>query len=269
MFRNQYDNDISTWSPQGRIHQIEYALEAVKQGSAAVGLRNNEYAVLLALKRSSEELASYQKKLTRIDDHMGIAIAGLMSDARVLSNFMRTEAMRSKMIFDRPLPLFRIVSAIADKAQVNTQNYGRRPYGVGLLVVGYDDTGPHLYECVPSGNFFEYYAVSIGARSQSAKTYLERNFEDFAEAPLDDLVKHGLQALRDTLQQDKELNIHNTSIGIVGKDQNFKIVEGEELQRYLSLLGDETGKSSKPKTTTVADQPEDAGGQAPMETDSV
>ncbi|RUS26378.1 nucleophile aminohydrolase, partial [Jimgerdemannia flammicorona] len=133
-FRNQYDNDISTWSPQGRIHQIEYALEAVKQGSAAVSLRSNEYAVLLALKvgelyliiseemeqmgaavmRSSGELASYQKKLIRIDDHMGIAIAGLTSDARVLSNFMRTEAMKSKMLYDRPLPIFRIVSAIAD-----------------------------------------------------------------------------------------------------------------------------------------------------------
>jgi len=62
MFRNQYDNDISTWSPQGRIHQIEYALEAVKQGSAAVGLRSKDYAVLLTLKRSSGELASYQKK---------------------------------------------------------------------------------------------------------------------------------------------------------------------------------------------------------------
>jgi len=269
MFRNQYDNDISTWSPQGRIHQIEYALEAVKQGSAAVGLRSNEYAVLLALKRSSGELASYQKKLIRIDDHMAIAIAGLTSDARVLSNFMRTEAMKSKMLFDRPLPIFRIVSAIADKAQVNTQNYGRRPYGVGLLVVGYDETGPHLYECAPSGNFFEYYAMAIGARAQSAKTYLERYHEEFTAAPLDDLVKHGLQALRDTLQQDKELNIHNTSIGIVGKDRQFENIEGEELQRYLGLLGEETGRPFRVTATEVQPEEEAAGGEAPMDTDSV
>ena len=94
--------------------------------------------IFVSSQRSSGELASYQKKLIRIDDHMGIAIAGLTSDARVLSNYMRTEAMRSKMLYDRPLPVYRIVSAIGDKAQVNTQVYGRRPYGVGLLVSGYD-----------------------------------------------------------------------------------------------------------------------------------
>ncbi|KAG0145515.1 hypothetical protein CROQUDRAFT_658582, partial [Cronartium quercuum f. sp. fusiforme G11] len=71
--------------PQGRLHQVEYALEAVKQGSAYVGLRNKTHVLLLALKHFTEKLASYQKKLTRIDHHIGIAIAGLTSDARVLS----------------------------------------------------------------------------------------------------------------------------------------------------------------------------------------
>ncbi|KAI7889244.1 nucleophile aminohydrolase [Mucor mucedo] len=246
MFRNQYDNDVSTWSPQGRIHQVEYAVEAVKQGSAAIGLRSNKFAVLLALKRSSGELASYQKKLIKVDDHMGIGIAGLTSDARVLSNFMRAEAMKSKMLYDRPLPVQRIVNAIADKAQVNTQQYGRRPYGVGLLVIGHDETGPHLFECSPSGTSFEYYAMSIGARSQSAKTYLEKYHQEFVEAPLEELVRHGLQALRDTLQQDKDLNIHNTSLGIVGENHAFEIIEGEALQRYLDLLGEDTGRTRLP-----------------------
>ncbi|GAA6023959.1 hypothetical protein JCM10207_008643 [Rhodosporidiobolus poonsookiae] len=216
MHRNSYDNDNSTFSPQGRLHQVEYALEAVKQGSACVGLRSNTHCILLGLKRSTGELASYQKKLIRIDDHLGVAIAGLTSDARVLSNFMRTQAMSSRMLYNRPLPISRIVTAIADKAQINTQHYGRRPYGVGLLVAGYDDKGPHLYEFSPSGNCLEYYAMSIGARSQSAKTYLEAHFEEFADCDLPTLIKHGLHALRDTLQQDKELTIHNTSIGIVG-----------------------------------------------------
>ncbi|KAG9284184.1 hypothetical protein G9A89_022958, partial [Geosiphon pyriformis] len=255
-FRNQYDNDISTWSPQGRIHQIEYALEAVKQGSAAVGLRSSTHAVLLALKRSTGELASYQKKLIRIDDHLGIAIAGLTSDARVLSNFMRTEAMKSKMLYNRPLPVYRIVAAVGDKAQVNTQNYGRRPYGVGLLVVGHDETGPHLYETSPSGNFLEYYAMSIGARSQSAKTYLEKNFESFPNVSLDELVLHGLNALRETLQQDKELTTLNCSIGIVSADQKFEIIEDDRLQGYLDLIN------------TPATEDQTTGqGEAPMDTE--
>jgi len=246
MFRNTYDSDNTVFSPQGRLHQVEYALEAVKQGSAAVGLRSKTHSILLALKRSTGELASYQQKMFRIDDHVGIAIAGLTSDARVLSNFMRQQAMSSKMVFNRPVPVNRLVSAIADKAQVNTQEYGRRPYGVGFLVIGQDNSGPHLFEFSPSGNSYEYYAMSIGARSQSAKTYLEKNYESFADCSLEDLVRHGLHALRETLQQDKELNVNNTSIGIVGPasvhetgispNGPFRILENEAVEPFLQTM---------------------------------
>ncbi|KAF8592480.1 20S proteasome subunit [Ramaria rubella] len=245
MFRNTYDSDNTVFSPQGRLHQVEYALEAVKQGSAAVGLRSKTHSVLLALKRSTGELASYQQKMFRIDDHIGIAIAGLTSDARVLSNFMRQQAMSSRMIFNRPVPVNRLVSSIADKAQVNTQEYGRRPYGVGFLVIGEDQSGPHLYEFSPSGNSYEYFAVSIGARSQSAKTYLEKNYHEFPNCDLDQLIKHGLHSLRETLQQDKELTINNTSIGIIGpagphetgvQGSSFRILEGEKIDVYLKSM---------------------------------
>ncbi len=77
MFRNQYDNDITIWSPEGRIFQIEYAMEAVKQGSACVGLKSKTHAVLVALKRSTSELGSFQKKVFKIDDHMGMGISGI------------------------------------------------------------------------------------------------------------------------------------------------------------------------------------------------
>ncbi|KAL2911369.1 Proteasome subunit alpha type-6 [Polyrhizophydium stewartii] len=277
MFRKQYDGDITIWSPQGRIHQVEYALEAVKQGSAAVGVRSNTHAVVLALKvglvpytlaftlhRSSGELASYQKKVLKIDDHMGIAFAGLTSDARVLSNYMRSEAMKSRMIFGRNLPVSRIVASIGDKAQINTQRYGKRPYGVGLLVIGYDETGPHLYECAPSGNYFDYLAMSIGARSQSARTYLERHVDAFANASVDELILHGLRSLRDTLQQDKELNINNCTIGIVGKGTSFTVIEGDSLQRYLDMLVDTEAPAAAPTAPPAGDAPADA---APMETD--
>ncbi|KAJ3532923.1 hypothetical protein NM688_g7351 [Phlebia brevispora] len=276
MFRNTYDSDNTVFSPQGRLHQVEYALEAVKQGSAAVGLRSKTHAILLALKRSTGELASYQQKMYRIDDHVGIAIAGLTSDARVLSNFMRQQAMSSRMIFNRPIPVNRLVSSIADKAQVNTQEYGRRPYGVGFLVIGGDKTGPHLYEFSPSGNSYEYYAMSIGARSQSAKTYLEKHYESFVDCNLEDLIRHGLHALRETLQQDKELTINNTSIGIVGPagdhEKNvppegpFRILEGEDIDVYLKGMVPKEGEGAAPATAATeapagqAQQPPPAAG---------
>ncbi|WWC60768.1 uncharacterized protein I303_103344 [Kwoniella dejecticola CBS 10117] len=252
MFRNSYDSDNTTFSPQGKLFQVEYALEAVKQGSAAIGLRSKTHAVLLTLKRSTGELATYQKKLIRIDDHVGVAIAGLTSDARVLSNFMRQQAMRSRMTYGRAIPVGRIVQSIADRAQTNTQEYGRRPYGVGFLVIGQDETGPHLYEFSPAGTAFEYYAHSIGARSQSAKTYLEKNFESFENATLPELINHGLSALHDTLQQDKHLSLQNTSIAIIGpsdadsdienlaqssaaKKGNFRVWENAGVENLLKI----------------------------------
>ena len=114
MFRNQYDNDITTWSPQGRLYQIEYAMEAVKQGSACVGLKSKTHAVICTLKRSSSELASHQQKIFNIDEHIGIAIAGLTSDARVLSAFMRTECMNHKFVYGTPMQVGRLVLRVAD-----------------------------------------------------------------------------------------------------------------------------------------------------------
>jgi len=242
MFRSQYDGDISTWSPQGRIHQIEYAMEAVKQGSACVGLKSKKFAVIAALKRSSSELGSYQKKIFRIDEHCGIAIAGLTADARVLSKYMRTECLNHKFVYEAPLQVGRLVSSVADKSQVHTQRYGRRPYGVGLLVIGYDQTGPHLYETSPSGNYYDYKAMAIGARSQSAKTYLEKHFGSFENLSLDELIKHSLLALRETLQSSSDgLTAKNCSVGIVGENHDLKILEGDALASYLSGLDENQG----------------------------
>ncbi|WAR06754.1 PSA1-like protein [Mya arenaria] len=202
MFRNQYDNDVTVWSPQGRIHQIEYAMEAVKQGSASIGLKSKTHAILVALKRAPSELSAYQKKILPIDDHVGVAIAGLTADARLLSNFMRSECLNSRYAYDQSLPVSRLVAAVGNKSQVLTQKYGRRPFGVGLLIAGYDSQGPHIYQTCPSANYYDCKAMAIGARSQSARTYVEKHLEKFPDSSLEELIAHGLRALRDTLPSD-------------------------------------------------------------------
>ncbi|KAG7221137.1 hypothetical protein INR49_017515, partial [Caranx melampygus] len=236
MFRNQYDNDVTVWSPQGRIHQIEYAMEAVKQGSATVGLKSRTHAVLVALKRAQSELAAHQKKILHVDNHIGISIAGLTADARLLCNFMRQECLDSRFVFDRPLPTSRLVSLVGSKTQIPTQRYGRRPYGVGLLIAGYDDMGPHIFQTCPSANYFDCKAMSIGARSQSARTYLERCMDKFSDCNLNDLVQHGLRALRETLPTEQDLTTKNVSIGIVGKDMEFTIYDDDDVAPFLEGL---------------------------------
>lgn len=203
-----------------------------------------------------EDLGSYQKKLIRIDNHMGLALSGLAPDARILANFLRSQSLNSKLVYDRPLAISRAVNSIADKAQRNTQEYGKRPYGVGLLIAGYDETGPHLYEFLPSGSVLEYVATAIGARSQAARTYLERSFESFPDCSLDELIVHGLNALRDTLAQDKTLTFKNTSIAVVGLDTPFKLIEDEEITPWLERLDFVGRQQQQPQQAEPEPEPE-------------
>lgn len=254
MFRNQYDTDVTTFSPEGRLHQVEYAMEAVKrQGSVALGLRSKTHALVASLSRSPSQLASYQKKVHLIDDHMGMAFAGLISDARVLRKYMRNECLNYRYVYDSAMPTGRLITQVSDKAQYYTQNSSKRPYGVGLLVAGYDKTGPHLYQTLPSGNFFEYHAQAMGARSQSAKTYLEKHFEEFGDMKLDDLIIQALTALKGSSQ--KPLTSKNCSVGYVGPDQNFTILEGDSIRQYVDrVVGDDEEEDEEEDGNGMADE---------------
>lgn len=190
---------------------------------------------------------------------MGVAIAGLASDARVLSNYMKQQCLSSRMTYGRPLPVNRIVSQIADRAQINTQQYGKRPYGVGLLVAGVDEAGPHLFDFQPSGMTYEMTACAIGARSQMARTYLERNLNQVTKSSRDELITHGLRALKETLSQDKELTVDNTSVGVVGVDsetgktESFKLYEGQLLLPLFEALDKAEGGENKEGETMEVD----------------
>eukprot|EP00850_Spirogloea_muscicola_P011735 SM000074S21645 [mRNA] locus=s74:37909:39577:- [translate_table: standard] len=214
-------------------------MEAVKQGSCAVGLRSGDHA----------------RKIVKVDDHLGVAVAGLNADGRMLTLYMRNECISHKFVYESPLPVGRLVVQVADKSQVNTQRSWTRPYGVGLLVAGYDGTGPHLYQashcCLrrarlpltcPSGNYYEYHAMAIGSRSQAAKTYLERKFKEFSDSSLEQLIQHALTA-------EGELTTLNCSLAYVGKGTAFTIVEDAAMQPYLEAL-------------SAADEGGDGGGAA-------
>lgn len=151
------------------------------------------------------------------------------------------------MTYGRPIPLERIVTQIGDRAQTSTQMLGKRPYGVGLLVAGVDEAGTHLFEFQPSGMTQEMVACAIGARSQMARTYLERHLAEFENASRDELIKHGLRALKESLGQDKELTVENASLGVTGfasdgkrKIETFKLFDGPEIGPLLekALEGD-------------------------------
>lgn len=231
----QYDKDCTTWNPDGKITQISHAMEAVKQGTPVLALRSKNHAVLAAfMKKGQSEFCSHDKKIFKIDDHMGIGISGLTADARVLADYMRGECLQNRYVFEAPLQLGRLVSSIGEKAQIKTQVGGKRPYGVGMLVVGYDQTGPHVYETCPSANYYEYYAMAIGGRSNSAKTYLEKHFESFdGITDLQELIRHAVKGIAMTVADDHKLSTANLEVAIVGKDQDFKFLSEAEKKPFV------------------------------------
>mmetsp|Transcript_15136 Transcript_15136/g.36629 ORF Transcript_15136/g.36629 Transcript_15136/m.36629 type:complete len:240 (+) Transcript_15136:267-986(+) len=234
MFRNQYDQDVLTWSPQGRLHQVEYAMEAVKQGGAAVGCKNNDYAVLATLKRAASELSSSQRKLFKIDDNVGIAISGLTADGTAATKALRGDCTTHKFTFESQVDVGRLAARVADKAQISTQRSGSRPSGVGMLIAGIDDQGCHLFQTCPSGNLYNHVAVAIGARSQASKTYLEKNIIKLEALSLDELVIVALRALKEAAVD--PISDKSCSVAVVGRGTPFKILQTEDLASILETL---------------------------------
>lgn len=226
-------------------------MEAVKQGSATVGLKSKDYAVLVALKRSSSELSSYQKKIISVDEHVAASIAGLTSDGRLLSNFMQDECLNSRYVYEEALPVSRLVTATAEKMQKPTKVYGRRPFGVGILVAGYDSQGSHIYQLCPSANYFDCKSMAIGSRSQSARTYLERNLDKFPESSYEEIIAHGLRSLRECLPNEQELTTKNCTIAVVGKDKKLTLLDNDDVAPFLSLI-DQNKEKKEEKTTDTA-----------------
>merc|ERR1719359_661668 len=261
MYRNQqYDMDCITWAPSGRLLQVEYAMEAVKQGTPVLGLKSEKHVVLASFKRAQSELAEHQQKIFKIDDHMCIGIAGLTADARVLAEYMRDECLEHQYVYDSPMNVGRLVAQIGDKSQQKTQNSSKRPYGVGLLIAGVDEKGPHLFETCPSGNYFEYHAMAIGGRSTSAKTYMEKHFEKFMDTDVEALLQYAVEVLNKTTASDTPLSVKNTAVAVIGINENYKLLADEDLQKYI----DKVEKKVEEPDAAMADAP--AAEAAPMDT---
>merc|ERR1712137_192676 len=171
---------------------------------------------------------------------------------------MRNECLNHRYIQDAPMLVGRLVEQVADMSQQKTQNSSKRPFGVGLLVAGVDERGPHLFETCPSGNFFEYHAMAIGGKSTSAKTYLEKHFESFKDASPEELVRHAVEAMNKTTGSDQSLSVKNTSVAIISPEGKYTEVAAEQIQACIDKLEKKVDEPDAAMDDAAA-----AGGAAP------
>ena len=178
MRSNQYDAAITIFSPEGRLYQVEYALELVKRGAPIVGVYSPEGVVLAAdeTPESTLEDPGYFKKIFQFDDHVGAAIAGLSSDARVLMSQGRVFCQSNRLLYDEPADIDALIGTLSGRIQVYTQHGGIRPFGVSLIVAGVDSTGAKLLTTDPSGSYRGYKARALGRNADQANSLLDEKY---------------------------------------------------------------------------------------------
>ena len=228
----EYDGAITIFSPEGRIYQVEYALELVKRGSPIVGIKTEEGVVLAVLEPQLSKLAAPRnsKKIFRIDDHVGVAIAGLSPDARILIRQARLYCQSNKMTYDEPADVEDLASAVGDLLQRYTQNAGVRPFGVSLLFGGVDGHRVSLIATDPSGSYRGYRATAVGRNSEKAITVLKEEYRE--KVTLDEAIALSVQALKEASEND--LSADGMNIAVVTKEsKKFRSLSIEEIQKYL------------------------------------
>lgn len=224
-----YDRVVTIFSPDGRLFQVQYAMEAVKRGATVVGIRGKDCVVLAADKRITTGLMipSSVEKVYKIDEHIAIATSGLVADGRKLVDEARVEAQRNRIVYGEPVEIVNLVRFLCDMSQIFTQYGGIRPFGVSLLVAGVNDV-PRLYETDPSGTPTEWKAAALGEGRNEIMDILEKEHKD--NLPEDECVLLALKAMGKVMK--KKIDANKIEVAVVTKS-GFKKLEEEELNKYL------------------------------------
>jgi 20S proteasome subunit alpha 5 len=275
--RSEYDRGVNTFSPEGRLFQVEYAIEAIKLGSTAVGLQTKQGCVLAVEKRLTSPLLdpASVEKIAEIDTHIGAAMSGLVADARTLVDHARVEAQNHTFTYDEPIGVesltqgtniscseihasqrshyFASLLILLDFLQYIIMNaavcdlalsFGEgqdgdsskrmsRPFGVALLLAGYDELeGPQLFFSDPSGTFVRYKAKAIGAGSEGAQSNLSESYSE--DMTLEEAEELALGTLKQVMEE--KISTENVELARVTLGKGFHIATAEEVGVVLGRL---------------------------------
>ncbi|CAI0414819.1 unnamed protein product [Linum tenue] len=236
----RYDRAITVFSPDGHLFQVEYALEAVRKGNAAVGVRGTDTVVLGVEKKSAAKLQDSRsvRKIVNLDNHIALACAGLKADARVLINRARIECQSHRLTVEDPVTVEYITRYIAGLQQKYTQSGGVRPFGLSTLIIGFDPyTGvPSLYQTDPSGTFSAWKANATGRNSNSIREFLEKNYKETSGQ--ETVVESGGK---------------NIEVAVMTKDQGLRQLEESEIDGIVAEIEAEKAAAEAAKKGPARD----------------
>ena len=225
-----YDMTPTMYSPDGRIYQVEYAMETVKRGTLAIGVCSKE-GVIIAVEEKARTLQTtgITQKIFQVDFHIGIAAAGYIPDARIQVDNARFFSQGNRMTYDESVEIGTVAKYLADQSHQFTQYSGVRPNGVSLIIAGIDQKGESIYVTDPSGTYVQFAAVAIGANSDDVNEFLEKHYSP--DMSIDDAASLAIAAIN--LKEEQKDGIDDIKMAkITTKAKVFEKVSKSDLQKY-------------------------------------
>ncbi|XP_055612544.1 proteasome subunit alpha type-2 [Uranotaenia lowii] len=233
MASERYSFSLTTFSPSGKLVQIEYALAAVSAGAPSVGIKASNGVVIATENKQKSILYEEHSvhKVEMVTNHIGMIYSGMGPDYRLLVKQARKIAQNYFLTYREPIPTSQLVQKIATVMQEYTQSGGVRPFGVSLLICGWDDGRPYLFQCDPSGAYFAWKATAMGKNAINGKTFLEKRYSEDLE--LDDAVHTAILTLKEGFEG--QMNADNIEVGICAAN-GFRRLDPSDVKDYLANI---------------------------------
>ena len=225
-----YDMTPTMYSPDGRIYQVEYAIETVKRGTLAIGVKSKQ-GVIMAVEEKPRTLqtSNITQKIFQVDYHIGVAAAGYIPDARVQVDGARFFSQGNRMTYDESVEVATVAKHLADQAHQFTQYGGVRPNGVSMIIAGIDQKGESIYVTDPSGTYVQFAAIAIGAGADDVNAFLEKHYND--DLSLEDAAALAIAAINLKAEVKDGVN-HIKMAKITTEAKIFEKVSESDLQNY-------------------------------------
>lgn len=221
----RYDSRTTTFSPEGRLYQVEYAMEAISHAGTVVGILAKDGIVLAAEKKVTSKLLEQDQsceKIFAVADNVMAGVAGITADANSLVNYARNAAQQYLVSYDDDMPVEQLAQQLCNLKQGYTQYGGLRPFGVSILYAGYDDHHHfQLYHSDPSGNYSGWKATCIGNNNGTATSLLKQDYKE-------DMGIQDAMAL---------------AVKVLSKTMDSTSLDSEKLEFATLTLNPRTGKS--------------------------
>jgi 20S proteasome subunit alpha 3 len=264
----RYDSSTTTFSPEGRLHQVEYAIEAINNAGTCVGILAKDGVVMASEKKLTSSLlapAKSSEKTYKLCQHAACNVAGLTADANILIDQARLQAGRYNYKYCEPIPMEQLVEHVCNYKQAYTQYGGLRPFGVAFLFAGYDaHYGFQLYQSDPSGNYSGWKATVIGANNQSGKSLLKNEYgpkkkEEGEDEKMKGTEEEKIEEETDAVMPDVKEALR-LAVKVLNKTMDASASSPDKMELFCMTL-DEDGECShqilsKEEAQTVIDEVE-------------